>query len=847
MIQTITYIIAAGGVLLLAVFFQKIRNVDTEQKLKRWRHKEEGFADLLNYAAVVDDGVVVCKSGALVAAWIYKGDDNASSTDEHRAMVSARINQALVGLGSGWMMHIDAVRRPVSNYSARGLSKFPDRITTAIDEERRRLFEGLGTMYEGYFVLSVTWHPPALMQKKFVELMIEDDLETPSKTIRTENLIQQFNNQVDRIESDLSLALKMKRLKAERIPLESGGYQTNDNFLSWLQFCVTGTQQPIVLPKNPIYIDALIGGQEFRGGMIPKIGDKFIQVVAIEGFPTESMPGILSVLAEIPCEYRWSSRTIFLDQHEAIKLFEKYRSKWRQKVRGFFDQMFNTGGGRINEDAAMMVNQAEAAITEISSGIVGSVYFTSCVVIMDVDREQLLHSAKKVEGAIKNLSFATRIETLNTIEAYLGSLPAHGVENIRRPTINTMNAADLIPTSSIWTGSEHNPCPMYPPMSPAVMHCVTHGATPFRLNLHVRDVGHALMFGPTGVGKSTHLAILAAQLRRYEGMTIFAFDKAMSLYALTKAVGGQHFEVASDSDRLSFCPLQFLETKGDRAFAMEWVDAIVRLNGIETTPQQRNAIGTAIMSMYRTGAKTLSELSLTVQNEELREAIKPYTVDGAMGHLLDAETDGLLLSQFTTFEIEELMGLGDKYALPVLLYLFRRIEKSLKGQPAAILLDEAWIMLGHPIFRDKIREWLKDLRKKNCLVLMATQSLTDAANSGIFDVIVESTATKIFLPNIYASDPDTSTLYKRMGLNDRQIQILTEAIPKRQYYCVSEKGRRLYELAAGPLTLAFAGASDKESVAKIKALENRHGDQWVDHWLEERGIELAAYKDYLEL
>ena len=81
-----------------------------------------------------------------------------------------------------------------------------------------------------------------------------------------------------------------------------------------------------------------------------------------------------------------------------------------------------------------------------------------------------------------------------------------------------------------------------------------------------------------------------------------------------------------------------------------------------------------------------------------------------------------------------------------------------------IVLDEAWIMLGHKVFREKIREWLKVLRKANCMVLMATQSLTDAAHSGILDVIVESTATKIFLPNVYARDQDTAALYRRMGL-----------------------------------------------------------------------------------
>ncbi|MCS6730613.1 conjugal transfer protein TrbE, partial [Proteus mirabilis] len=238
---------------------------------------------------------------------------------------------------------------------------------------------------------------------------------------------------------------------------------------------------------------------------------------------------------------------------------------------------------------------------------------------------------------------------------------------------------------------------------------------------HVRDLGHTFMFGPTGAGKSTHLAIIAAQLRRYAGMSIYAFDKGMSMFPLaaginsaTKGKSGLHFTIGADDEKLAFCPLQFLETKSDRAWAMEWIDTILSLNGVITTPAQRNDIATAILSMHESGARTLSEFTLTVQDLEIREALRQYTVDGSMGHLLDSQEDGLSLSDFTVFEIEELMDLGEKFALPVLLYLFRRIEKSLKGQPAVFILDEAWLMLGHDAFRAKIKEWLKVLRKANC-------------------------------------------------------------------------------------------------------------------------------------
>lgn len=337
--------------------------------------------------------------------------------------------------------------------------------------------------------------------------MFDDEMKTPDRKARTIGLIEQFKREIANIEGRLSTAVKLTRLHGQKIVTETGTEVTHDDFLSWLQFCITGRHHPVQLPSNPMYLDAIIGGQELRCGVVPKIGRNFIQVVAIEGFPLESTPGILTALGELPCEYRWSSRFIFMDTHEAVKHLDKYRKKWRQKVRGFFDQVFNTHTGPVDQDAVAMVADAEAAIAEVNSGLIAQGYYTSVVVIMDEDRTRLETSARQVEKAINRLGFAARIETINTMDAYLGSLPGHGVENVRRPLINTMNLADLLPTSTIWTGAANAPCPMYQPLSPALMHCVTHGATPFRLNLHVRDLGHTFMFGPTGAGKSTHLAL----------------------------------------------------------------------------------------------------------------------------------------------------------------------------------------------------------------------------------------------------------------------------------------------------------------------------------------------------
>jgi type IV secretion system protein VirB4 len=373
---------------------------------------------------------------------------------------------------------------------------------------------------------------------------------------------------------------------------------------------------------------------------------------------------------------------------------------------------------------------------------------------------------------------------------------------------------------------------------------VASGSTPFRLNLHVDDVGHTLIFGPTGSGKSTLLALIAAQFRRYERSQIFAFDKGSSLLPLTLAAAGDHYEIGGENEesegrQLAFCPLSDLATEADRAWATEWVETLVALQGVTITPDHRNAISRQIGLMVSAPGRSLSDFVSGVQMREIKEALHHYTVDGPMGQLLDAEQDGLSLGAFQTFEIEHLMNMGERNLVPVLTYLFRRIEKRLDGAPSLIILDEAWLMLGHPVFRSKIREWLKVLRKANCAVVLATQSISDADRSGIIDVLKESCPTKICLPNGAAREPGTREFYERIGFNERQIEIVSAAIPKREYYVATPEGRRLFDMSLGPVTLSFVGASGKDDLKRIRALRSEHGQHWPVHWLEMRGVQNA--------
>ena len=135
---------------------------------------------------------------------------------------------------------------------------------------------------------------------------------------------------------------------------------------------------------------------------------------------------------------------------------------------------------------------------------------------------------------------------------------------------------------------------------------------------------------------------------------------------------------------------------------------------------------------------------------------------------------------------------------PVLTYLFHRLEARFDGRPTLLILDEAWTFLDDALFAARIREWLKTLRKKNVAVVFATQSLADIERSSIAPALIESCPTRIFLPNDRALEPQARSVYERFGLNARQIEILSLAAPKRDYYAQTARGNRLFELGLGP-------------------------------------------------
>ena len=372
-------------------------------------------------------------------------------------------------------------------------------------------------------------------------------------------------------------------------------------------------------------------------------------------------------------------------------------------------------------------------------------------------------------------------------------------------------------------------------------HATTQGNTPFRLVTHQGDVGHTLIVGPTGAGKSVLLSLLAVQFRRYAEAQVFLFDKGRSAKVATLGMKGEHYELGGEAG-LCFQPLRHIDNAFELNWAGDWVLDLFRHEAVEITPEVKETVWSALSSLATAPAeeRTLTGLSALLQLGDLRQAIQPYTLEGPHGSVLDADTDSLSNADWQCFEMEELMH-SKALALPVLTYLFHKLEARFDGKPTLLVLDEAWVFLDDPVFSERIREWLKVLRKKNVSVIFATQSLADVANSSIAPALIESCPSRIFLPNGRATEPQQLEAYRRFGLNDTQVQLIAHATPKRDYYFQSRAGNRVFDLGLGPIALSVCGASsvaDLDSASQIQS--NDMFPNFANEWLIRRDLEWAA-------
>ena len=802
----------------------------------------EGLGDLLGWAFLIDEGIILMKDGAFLTGLRVRGRDLDSATAAEVNQAARVTNHVLSLLGEGYAFEVNLHRRETRDYPALERNHYPTRPLWALEHERQGQYHSQGEHFTTDNVVLITYVPPKETAQKWERLVIEG----AGERLDWRHILHRFKNTIAEVESLLATTFFVERLDSRAL-------------LGECHRCLTGLGHSVAVPPIPndgsvmhSYLSYVLASGDMVTGFQPVASGRYVFAVSITSLGSETVAASSDWFNRLKENARWHMRFICLSRHEAGRRIRKLQTRWFHQ-RGGLRALFTPGdyqqhkGDFEDVDAAHMQRETSDALAEVSSGRARFGYFTNTILLHDTNRDRGAGRALAIMQAIRDQGFACSLETINATDAFLGSLPGHGSYNLRRPLLSSQNACHLFPTTTPWPGETFNPSGLFPKDSPPLVYARTGGSTPFRVSLHQGDVGHTLVVGATGAGKSVLVGMLAMSWLRYAGSRVFIFDVGRSHLIPTLAAGGRHYDLAGGGDAFALQPLRHIDEESDRIWALFWLETICELCGYDLQPDDRRELGHALdlLAQAPLEQRTLTALYVSLPRR-LQEVLEPYTVKGAFGRLLDGSGDSISADEgrMHTFELSEVIQFRDQLVVPLLLHLFRRIERSLDGSPTLIVIEEAWAALMRSAFAQRVQQWLLTLRKHNASVVLVAHSPAQLRELPNAAMLTESCPTKIILPNPEARHPDQAEVYRILGLNTREIEIVATATRKRDYYYKSTSGSRLFDLNLGPVALTLLAPlpdqTVQQSAARLQTLIQRYGEDFLEHLGEASHAEVAA-------
>lgn len=794
------------------------------------------FSSMLPWWIMPREDVVMLKCGSFMAIYEYRGPDHSSSTQDEVINFRNKMNNMLRRFQEDACIYVEARRVRTMDYI-----EYDGRNKNAklFEKLRRKRFVKKPKFETRYYLCIMIRNPDDFeaRSKEFFFTKPEGDSGDSMEGL-AEKRLQDFMEKLLQVEELLGNDRKtfafFRRLKEKEI-------------LEFLHGTVSTKHHGVGFPPAPAYLDELLCDQTFYAGVnVLRLDDTFIKVVGIKDFGDKTSPGFLQELDALPFEYRLNIRYIVMDREKAVKKSRRFQRDHLKKKKSLAVQI----GERLNKTESPIIEKHAVTQSEdlgdlramIQSCEVNVGYTTTVVIVWDKDLEAVKEKARTIEGLLNKLEFTTFDETINAPDAFLGAIPGLTKANVRRPPVDSRNACHLFPLMAYWPGPKKNKHLKGEPL----LLGVGAGNTLFRLVTHVGQIGHTLVFGPTGAGKSFLASMMAISATRYNP-DIIIFDKDRSCMCATLSMEGDFYDLGKTNEVPKFQPLRFIdESRQEFDWCFEFIANILSSDNFEITPEARDALFVALNHLKDSPpeSRTITDLMQLVKHDGIKKTLMAYTSDGPYG-MIDQAEDTLKETEWMAFEMGGIWE-SPKLVKALLSYLFHRIDRRLatnKGKPTFIFLDECWMFLDNEQFRLKMKIWAKTLRKYNASLVILTQSIDDALKSKIFDTLYQSCQTVIFLPDQNANRKGSEVLYDYFDFNEKERRILAEAQAQEFYYYRSSLGRQLFSLKAGPVESAICGSSAPQDFELIESVRDRvkgTEKKFMVEFLKEKGIEINA-------
>jgi len=671
-------------------------------------------------------------------------------------------NNLLKGMSSGnFTLHFHTIRRKEKGFPDGEMpEKFSDRVNR---EWAQKHSNDKSFINEHYFTLvrgsdtsgiAVLEHMAKKLQHRTDKTSWENYMREGYDELdeMTERILNGFGNYGPRV---LGLAETEDGVTSEIL-----------EFLSRLVNC--GYSQPMTVPLGQIShhlpVSRLYFGNKSIEAHHPH-SVKYAGMVSIKEYRPSTHAGVFDGFMQMPFELIISQSFSFINRMVAISSMQLQQRRLVQ-----------------SEDVAVsQIQEIDSALDSAMSGEFGFGNHHMTVLCIE-DTPKALESALSLAVVeLSNTGITGVREKMNLEPAFWAQLPCNADYMARRSVVNTLNIASFASFHNYPSGKRKKNH-----WGDAVTVLNTVSGTPYFFSFHVRDVGHSMIIGPTGAGKTVLLNFLCAQAQKFN-CRLFFFDKDRGAEIFIRAIRGRYI-IPNAAKTSGFNPFQLEDTSANRSFLIEFMKALVMVGDTPLPAHEVERINEAVQGNYKLPKeqrrlRNIAPFMGLSGPGTLAGRLSMWHTGGSHSKLFDNEDDLIDFTSARSFGIEMAHILQDKVSIgPVLLYLFHRIQTSLDGSPTMLVLDEAWALIGNPVFAPKIKDWLKVLRKLNTFVVFATQSVEDAAKSSISDTLVQQTATQIFLPNLKAT-----ILYREVFmLSEREFNLVKTTDPSTRFFLVKQ-------------------------------------------------------------